>query len=893
MKLIKVGAAAVNQTPFDWQNNEKNIVQSIAAARAAGVTILCLPELCITGYGCEDDFFRADLRDQAWQMLENILPHTKEMVVSLGLPVLYRNALFNCAALAVGGSLAGLVAKQNLAGDGMHYEPRWFEPWKPGIVSHLKVGNNEIPLGDIHFALGGIKVGFEICEDAWVGHRPGAELAACGVDVILNPSASHFAFGKMETRKRLVQEGSRAFNATYIYTNLLGNEAGRAIYDGGAIIASCGTILSIGQRFSFQDFQLTTSVVDVEQSRMAQARTYSFCPDLENKPNCVELPFTWPEVRELPREAHWSPSAWEGSPFIKEEEMTRSIALGLFDYLRKTRAKGYVVSLSGGADSTAVSCLVNLMVELSVSELGLSGFKSKLQYINSIQSTTSVREILFSLLICAYQATANSSAATRHSASAVADFLGARFYEFDIEQIVSLYKSMVSSALGRELTWEKDDLALQNVQARVRNPGIWMLANLHDAILLCTSNRSEGAVGYCTMDGDTSGGLSPIAGIDKAFIRRWLRWLTDRGPAGLSPFPVLQTVVELTPGPELRPAARKQSGEDDLMPYEILDAIEEAAIEDNRSVLDCYILLHNRFPSYSSVQLSGWVEKFFQLWSRNQWKRERMAPALHVDTRNLDPRTWRRSPILSGGFKAEIAQMQAFARNDKSSPSAQDPRMYSCLIIVDAQKGFGSKGELPVPDAEAIIPIVNQLQKQFPLVVATQDCHPPDHVSFFSSHKGKKPGDTVISAGAEHELFPVHCVQGSKGAEFLDGLDTSCIASIFRKGTKSDADGLSAFIDNAGNKATEIDNYLKDHGVTTVYVTGLATNYCVAKTALDALTLGYNVIVVEDACRGVDLVPNAVADSLDAMRKAGVKIVSSASLLGQNTLTATQASSGT
>ena len=121
-----------------------------------------------------------------------------------------------------------------LAGDGIHYEPRWFKPWPLGRRTQIEIEGHDYPLGDIYFDCGGMRIGFEICEDAWVANRPGAELSQHGIDIILNPSASHFAFGKMAVRERFVLEGSRAFGVHYVYANLVGNEAGRAIYDGGA-----------------------------------------------------------------------------------------------------------------------------------------------------------------------------------------------------------------------------------------------------------------------------------------------------------------------------------------------------------------------------------------------------------------------------------------------------------------------------------------------------------------------------------------------------------------------------------------------------------------------------------------------------------------------------------
>jgi len=187
-----------------------------------------------------------------------------------------------------------------------------------------------------------------------------------------------------------------------------------------------------------------------------------------------------------------------------------------------------------------------------------------------------------------------------------------------------------------------------------------MLANIRSALLLSTSNRSEAAVGYATMDGDTSGGLAPIAGIDKAFIRRWLRWCEKIGPAGIGPLPELAVVNDQAPTAELRPPGAKQTDEDDLMPYELLDAIERAAIRDKLSPCEILLLAETEFSQYSRQQLATWIERFLRLWSRNQWKRERYAPSFHLDDENLDPKTWWRFPILSGGFERELAELHNF-----------------------------------------------------------------------------------------------------------------------------------------------------------------------------------------------------------------------------------------
>jgi len=655
MKYIKVGAAALNQTPLDWQGNQKNIVAAIEAAHAENISILCLPELCISGYGCEDAFLAPGTLTQSQRALQEIAPKTRNLIVALGLPLAYQNRVYNTVCLLVDGNLCGFVAKRFLAGDGIHYEPRWFQPWPQELMVEIEIHGKLYPIGDIYFNCAGVRIGFEICEEAWVANRPGIRLAEKGVDIILNPSASHFAFGKHFVRERFVLEGSRAFSVSYVYSNLLGNEAGRAIYDGDCLIASGGKLLASSKRFSFADYQLISALVDVDLTRMAQARTGECVPKLDTR---IYVPFDYPSVTPSTNAMAMNSQLWEYSPTIKEEEFTRAVTLGLFDYLRKSRAHGFVVSLSGGADSSAIACLVRLMVEAGLLELGSNAFCAKLSHI-PLTSKTTPADLVKSLLTCVYQASENSSKVTKRAALTVAKNLGAEYVELHISRLVKEYLHLVSHALDCKLTWEEHDIALQNIQARVRSPGVWLIANLRKALLLATSNRSEAAVGYATMDGDTSGGLSPLAGIDKDFLRQWLRWLEQQGPVQLNPFPFLSLVTQQAPTAELRPLPMQQTDEADLMPYQILNIIEKAAIRDRQTPYEIFCLLQAKFEEYEDEQLMIWIERFFNLWTQSQWKRERFAPSFHLDDESLDPKTWCRFPILSGGFTEELAEMRA------------------------------------------------------------------------------------------------------------------------------------------------------------------------------------------------------------------------------------------
>ncbi len=195
------------------------------------------------------------------------------------------------------------------------------------------------------------------------------------------------------------------------------------------------------------------------------------------------------------------------------------------------------------------------------------------------------------------------------------------------------------------------------------------------------------------------------------------------------------------------------------------------------------------------------------------------------------------------------------------------------LIIVDMQNDFCPGGALPVPEGDHIVPLINRLQQQFELVVATTDWHPPEHCSFASNHPGHKVGDVVEIDGLPQILWPVHCVQNTPGAALHPALHTARIARLFRKGADPRVDSYSAFFDNGRRKATGLAEYLRQQGASELYICGLATDYCVKYTALDAVELGFATSVLVDACRGVELRHGDVADAIDQMQRAGVNII--------------------
>jgi nicotinamidase/pyrazinamidase len=203
------------------------------------------------------------------------------------------------------------------------------------------------------------------------------------------------------------------------------------------------------------------------------------------------------------------------------------------------------------------------------------------------------------------------------------------------------------------------------------------------------------------------------------------------------------------------------------------------------------------------------------------------------------------------------------------------------LILIDLQYDFLPGGALPVPDGDQVLPLVNGLTDQFELVVASQDWHPPDHRSFASQHPGKKPGDLIELDGLEQRLWPDHCVQNTEGARLNRSIDTSRIERTFQKGTERNVDSYSTFFDNAHRRSTGLSEYLKDKNVTAVYLMGLATDYCVKFSVLDAMELGFKTCLIGDGCRGIDANPGDIEKAVGEMLQKGAVLVHSRRLLAQ------------
>ena len=725
---LKLGAyaASLNLTSLDFHGNFDRataLLRQIALdvrEKSFDVGIVAFPDLTFTGPGCGDAFLRPATLKKAMETLlafEAALASESRLIAIVGVPIAYRGAVYKSSAAIVGGKLRGFVCATS--GDlSPRDDLRQFSPWPAGEAKSIQIGARKFPIGDLVFVEGPlalkrystsrlVREGGEVLDPFYeLGARldaaalygdkseageaalesveaaepvvfidgersEGALDASRKIVVKFSADVAPFALGRRDRTLQALKKASARDSSLILSPSVVGVESGAKVYDGGAAVAFCGEAIG-DRRFSY-----------------AESRVLSFAFSAEAGADG--------RLRATPIETCGSADeeAWGVGDAKRFEEFARAVPLALFDYMRKTRSKGFALSLSGGADSATIAALVRLGVPFGVRERGFRFlnwlsrgeslddvlkafpalrpiFESREDWARDFSKEGAVldkrareeleRAIVGALLTTFYQSTRNSGEVTREAAREVAKACGATYYEFDVDSVVESYKEMIAKSTGRPWSWESDDLALQNIQARSRGPSGWLLANRDGRTLLATGNRSECACGYATMDGDTCGGLSPIAGIDKAFIRKWLRWMETVGVSdeegGRFPIPALRYINAQSPTAELRPAEARQTDESDLMPYVVLNLFERALIRDRLPIRDAFarVVAEARAEGIDATDETfiQWGRKFCRLWDASQWKRQRYAPGFSLDDYDLFPSSWTQYPYLSSGFRAEL-----------------------------------------------------------------------------------------------------------------------------------------------------------------------------------------------------------------------------------------------
>ena len=619
--FIKVAAGTPEIRVADCAHNAQACLDLIRRAREQGVKVLCLPELCLTGYTCGDLFLQQSLLRGAEDALAAVLEATREvdMLITLGLPVRHNHKLFNCAAVMCRGELLGLVPKLNLPNYSEFYEGRWF-------ASGRELGGTDfcIPFAgqeNVEFSAGLIfrcadypllTVGVEVCEDLWVADTPSTRLAQGGATVILNPSASNETVCKDAYRRTLLQATSGRLVCGYVYADAgWGESSTDLVYAGHSLIAENGAILA--QRWF--ETGLTITELDLERLDYERRRMSTFPADA---PDVYPQYFTL-EVEEtsLTRPVAKNPfvPADGGDRAARCQEILTLSALGLKKRLAHTGAGTAVVGLSGGLDST----LALLITARAMAMLGRP-----------------MTDILAVTMPCF-----GTTSRTKSNAQVLAERMGASFQTIDIGQAVEVHFRDIDQAM--------DDFSVtfENGQARERTQVLMDLANKTGGLVIGTGDLSELALGWCTYNGDHMSMYAVNAGIPKTLVRHLVAYAADEAePSDPRLAAVLRDILDTPVSPELLPPKQgeiAQKTEDLVGPYELHDFFLYYAVRWGFSPKKVYRLARHALGDvYSRETILKWLNSFYRRFFSQQFKRSCLPDGPKVGSVTLSPRgDWR------------------------------------------------------------------------------------------------------------------------------------------------------------------------------------------------------------------------------------------------------------
>ena len=638
--FIKVAAGTPEIRVADCTYNAQQCLTLMRQAAEQGVKVLCLPELCLTGYTCGDLFLQESLLQGAEDALAHIIRETKDLdlVTALGVPVRYHGKLFNCAAVLCRGELLGLVPKLNLPNYTEFYEGRWFTSGRALLGSDFCIPfagqeNVEFSPGLIFRCadLPQLCIGVEICEDLWVADTPSTRLAQGGATLMLNPSASDETVCKDDYRRTLLSATSGRLVCGYVYADAgWGESSTDLIYAGHSLIAENGTILA-QRRF---ETGLTVTELDLEKLCHERQRMSTFpadAPDLFPqyfRLNVAETTLTRPVAKNpfVPAD--------HGDRAARCQEILTLAALGLKKRLAHTGARTAVVGLSGGLDST----LALLITARAMAMLDRP-----------------MTDILAVTMPCF-----GTTSRTKSNAEILAERIGTTFDTVDIGDAVKVH--------FRDIGQSMDDLSVtfENGQARERTQVLMDLANRTGGMVIGTGDLSELALGWATYNGDHMSMYAVNAGIPKTLVRHLVAYVADeaetRDPK-LSAF--LRDILDTPVSPELLPPKDgeiAQRTEELVGPYELHDFFLYYAVRWGFTPGKIYRLAQYALgDTYDNATLLRWLDNFYRRFFAQQFKRSCLPDGPKVGSVTLSPRgDWRMpSDACATLWRAQLEQLKA------------------------------------------------------------------------------------------------------------------------------------------------------------------------------------------------------------------------------------------
>jgi NAD+ synthase (glutamine-hydrolysing) len=613
MRLLKLGLAAVNTAVGAFG---KNVDRALAMARemaARDVTVALFPEQLIGGYPQEDLVQWQRFVDRQWTELERYAAETATLsiVSCLGVTVAHQGLRYNCAAVVAGGKVHGLVPKEKLPTYNIFYEGRTFARGTPGMQEM----HRGVPLGDFLFELDFGVLAVEVCEDVWSADGPMRRRAYSGAELVCNLSSSPFRVGVEGTRRELLATRAGDHQVTLAYVNQVGAQDG-LIFDGGGYVNQNGrSVLSLPR------FQQTWDAVVIDLDRTLRLRTENttWRDDrrswtLADKPvPTIHVEFeTKRQQLGFPVQPHRSFFLPDNTPVLSArerycEDLLDALALGIGDYFEKTKAFERIgIALSGGRDSVLTLLIAHRYAARA--KVPIETFFMPTRY---------------------------SSQGTRDAAALIAKELGVAFSIVSIDEAFEREIAATKEMLGeRELT----PITLQNIQARLRAQRMWNWANSAGGLFLQTGNMSEKAVGYTTIGGDLMGALAVISNLPKTVVVYLLDYLQEKhGYEGIA------AVTARPAGPELM---HDQVGEDELMPFPILDACFHLFAGDKLGPAEVVFAVQAMFPELSAEQVEAYVRKFVRLFTQSIYKWVQSPISLHVGNLDLDRERALQLPVV-------------------------------------------------------------------------------------------------------------------------------------------------------------------------------------------------------------------------------------------------------
>ena len=670
-RRVLVSTACLNQWSLDFAGNKDRIYDSIRQAHANGSTYRLGPELETTGYSCQDHFCEPDLIDNSWAVISAILPIIpKGLLVDIGAPVMHKGRLFNCRIFMTTNAIHLIRPKSVLADSGNYTESRWFSAWDwgcdrldqfrlPDSVATM-VGTSRVPMGiAVIEGLCGTTIAAEICEELWSPvPSPHTELFSDGIDIVSNGSASHFEIGKFQQRVHLIQHATTATGGAYMYSNLVGCDGDRLVFDGGGMVSVNGDIVTMPTGLPSPigiDVEVQSTVIDLDDIDAYRLGGFGrTCGVRQFQRILIGIPLATPcggpavslRITSHPNEyneATFGPIRW------------------LWDYLRRSGFGGLFISLSGGADSATVLALCACMCRHVVAHTAThpngqiaNDLRHILRLTPSTPLPTSAGELTGLLVHTAYMATDCSSDESRRLAAAAAGAVGASHREVHLQGVIDSFINATQISVARPQflsqggTSVSDDIALQNLQARSRMVTSYLLSQLSERHLLVlgTANADESLAGYMTKYDCSSADINPIGSLSKSTIRMILNSFAEETGSA-----VFAEIARATPSAELRPAmsGHRQTDEGDLaMSYDDLSLLGRI-----RKVNKCgqpvgmfaYLTSHEWRDEVARV-VAEKVKRFFTRYGVNRHKMATLTPSVHLDRCSPDDNRFDQRPLL-------------------------------------------------------------------------------------------------------------------------------------------------------------------------------------------------------------------------------------------------------